>query len=81
LAVPSVSLSFGLNPVDETIVSRLHSNVPLDARGIDPAFLAVTIERVLAMNGTDGTRRPSDLYRDSSAAAVAREIMLVVGAT
>jgi hypothetical protein len=48
LGVPSISLSHGLNPIDETIIPRIASNVALNARGIDPAFLAETMERTIA---------------------------------
>ncbi len=44
LGVPSVSLTYNLNPVDEAIVLRVPSNVALHARGIDAPLLA----RVLA---------------------------------
>jgi UDP-N-acetylglucosamine:LPS N-acetylglucosamine transferase len=71
LGVPSVSLSFGLNPVDEAIVPRLRSNLALDARGIDGAFLGEVVERLLS-SGED--HRPGHFYNESSAADVAREI-------
>ena len=76
LAVPSLSLSFGLNRIDETIIPRLHSNLPLQAEAIDASFLSATMDQLLR---SQQVLEPTPLYRTSSAVTVAREILSVVG--
>jgi UDP-N-acetylglucosamine:LPS N-acetylglucosamine transferase len=75
LGIPSISLSFGLNPIDEAIIPRLHSNVALDARGVDPAFLATKIAGVLRAEESGSPTEPSLLYKTSAAPEVARAIV------
>jgi UDP:flavonoid glycosyltransferase YjiC (YdhE family) len=75
LAVPSLSLSFGINRIDETIIPRLHSNLPLQAEGIDAPFLSATMDQLLR---SQQVLEPTPLYRTSSAVEVAREILSVV---
>ena len=45
LAIPSISLSHGLNPVEDYIVPRFASNLPLRVKGMNPEFLASCIEK------------------------------------
>jgi hypothetical protein len=77
LLVPSLSLSFGFNRIDEAIIPRLHSNVPLQVRGIDAPYLSATIDRLLR---SEQRPAPTPLYARSSAAEVAREILAVIAA-
>jgi|HubBroStandDraft_4_1064222.scaffolds.fasta_scaffold151003_1 hypothetical protein len=47
LGLPSISLSHGLNPVEEFIVPRIKSNLPLRVKGIDSEFLARCMDNVI----------------------------------
>ena len=47
LGVPSISLSHGTNPVDELIVSRINSNIALNAKAVNGALLAQFIENAV----------------------------------
>lgn len=40
LGIPSISISFGHNSIDDYRVNRIHSNCALRARGLTPPFLA-----------------------------------------
>jgi UDP-N-acetylglucosamine:LPS N-acetylglucosamine transferase len=77
LGVPSLSLSFGLNRLDEAITTRIHSNLTLDVNGIDSRFLAGAIQTVLAAAQV-APFPPSAQYRESSAALAAAEISAFV---
>lgn len=48
LGIPSVSLCFGHNSVDEALVARVKSDLMLSARATDGKTLAFHIERILA---------------------------------
>ena len=48
LAVPSISISYGLNPPDDKVVSTIESNTHLTASETDAESLANTISQVLA---------------------------------
>lgn len=74
LGVPSLSLSFGLNPIDEAILPRLNSNLHLDVRGLDAPFLTATFQRLLAAQRVGPPPEPTPLYARSFAPEVAREI-------
>ena len=39
LGVPSISISYGINPIDDSRVARIPTNEPLRARGLTPAIL------------------------------------------
>jgi UDP-N-acetylglucosamine:LPS N-acetylglucosamine transferase len=69
LGVPSISLSYGANPIDDAIIPRIGSNTALDARGIDGAFLA----RIIA-SSAGRTCAPSADYAAGGAAAVAEAL-------
>jgi len=71
LGIPSLSLSFGLNPIDETIIPRIVTNRRLDARGIDGAFLAASLESILA---SPAGGPPAPGYGVGSAHSAAREV-------
>ena len=77
LGIPSVSLSWGLNPIDEMIISRIHNNIALNARGIDPAFLAETLTRALSERH-QAAACPSPDYRPGGGAAAARELARII---
>ncbi len=47
LAVPSISLSHGLNPIDETRIARIGTNSHLDARAVDAQALTHHITEAL----------------------------------
>lgn len=48
LGVPTVSLSYGLNPVDDAIVCRIPTNTALHAKGVDPAFLSEVLANAVS---------------------------------
>jgi UDP-N-acetylglucosamine:LPS N-acetylglucosamine transferase len=74
LGVPSVSLSHGSNAIDEAIIPRIPTNVALDARGIDPSFLAEVMQAILlAVDHGEGFAAAPE-YGSGGAAAVAQEI-------
>jgi UDP-N-acetylglucosamine:LPS N-acetylglucosamine transferase len=72
LGVPTISLSYGLNPMDDLLVSRVPSNVPLNARAVDGAIVAMYIERVL--NAPD-SYRPRRRNKIDDGLPVARGIL------
>ena len=43
LGIPSISLSHGLNAVEDVIVPRIGTNLPLRMKGLDPVYLAASI--------------------------------------
>jgi UDP-N-acetylglucosamine:LPS N-acetylglucosamine transferase len=55
---PTISITFGHNPIDDMLVTRLASNVTLNARATDSAVIASSIERVL---NDDYLRNPRPL--------------------
>lgn len=46
LGVPSISLSPGLNPIDDALVPRIHNNIALKANAVDGAVLLEYIDLV-----------------------------------
>ena len=48
LRIPSISISFGLNPIDEHRVLRIPTNCALRARGLTPASLSEHLSRALS---------------------------------
>lgn len=79
LGIPSISLSFGLNPIDEAVVPRIPSNVALQAGGLDGAFLAGVMADVLA-RARAGDFAPSQHYRPGGAGIIAHELLKFAGA-
>jgi len=47
LGVPSISISYGLNPIDDALVPRVPSNIPLNARATSPDVLCAYIKRII----------------------------------
>jgi hypothetical protein len=47
VGVPSLSISFGTNPIDDLLVPRIRSNTSLQGRAIDAFILLRAIERIL----------------------------------
>jgi hypothetical protein len=78
LGIPSISLSHGVNRVDEAIIPRLHNNQHLHAGGIDSAFLAAAIQRALSAAPAAPGGPESTFYSTSAAPAVARRIAELV---
>jgi predicted glycosyltransferase len=58
LGIPSVSLSHGLNSVEEFLVPRIGSNHALRVKGLTPEHLAICIENQLRRSKTDFLPRP-----------------------
>jgi hypothetical protein len=57
LGVPSISLSHGLNPVEDFIVPRTKSDLALRVKGIDVGFLAKCLEDVLSSRKSEDETR------------------------
>jgi UDP:flavonoid glycosyltransferase YjiC (YdhE family) len=70
LAVPSISLSHGLNPVDDLLVPRVPSNLSLNARAVTGRILAEYISRLL-----EAPDIPSSIARRTDAATIARMLL------
>lgn len=71
LGIPTISLSFGLNPIDDLLVARLRSNLLLSARATDGAALGQYIQDILS---DDGSKNPPPLALDKSAQQTAQLI-------
>jgi UDP:flavonoid glycosyltransferase YjiC (YdhE family) len=75
LGIPSISLSYGLNPIDELVLARLHTNLPLDARAVDASFLAEAMTGIIERSSPGGPDFGcNEFYRRSAAPEVAAEI-------
>jgi UDP-N-acetylglucosamine:LPS N-acetylglucosamine transferase len=48
VGVPSISISFGTNPIDDLLVPRVRSNTSLYAKAMDSTILLSQIQKVLA---------------------------------
>jgi UDP-N-acetylglucosamine:LPS N-acetylglucosamine transferase len=46
VGIPSISLSSGRNPIDDTLVPRIHSNLSLVAAAVDGDILAMYIQKL-----------------------------------
>ena len=51
LSIPSISISWGLNPIDELVVPRIRTNTAFNARAVDADFLAECITNILESVG------------------------------
>jgi len=49
MGLPTVSVSFGLNPIDDARAVHIKSNVALRARGLTPAFLASVLSEAITL--------------------------------
>jgi UDP-N-acetylglucosamine:LPS N-acetylglucosamine transferase len=78
LGIPSVSLSFGLNPIDEMIIPRIATNTALHARSVDADFLSEVMTEVLSRQDDAGSQASRD-YQQGGARVVAAEIAKMVG--
>jgi UDP-N-acetylglucosamine:LPS N-acetylglucosamine transferase len=58
LGIPSVSLSHGLNPVEDYIVPRIASNHPLRVKGLTPEQLTICIENQIHKTKYDVLAKP-----------------------
>ena len=74
LGVPSISLSPRRNPIDDTLVPRIHNNVALSANAVDGSVLSKYIEATTRRTiATDGlTRAGAELAAASMADAIWR---------
>jgi UDP-N-acetylglucosamine:LPS N-acetylglucosamine transferase len=79
LGVPSISISYWLNPIDEVVIPRICSNTALTAKGIDAAYLAATIVERVASHATTPTP-PNPRYRAGGAASVAASLVEAIDA-
>jgi len=59
LGIPSISISYGLNWIDDVLANRIPSNTPLDARSIDSEALASCMAQCLARAETGQRDRVS----------------------
>jgi UDP-N-acetylglucosamine:LPS N-acetylglucosamine transferase len=53
LGIPSISISHGLNPIDDALIERFHTNTALDARTVTHKMLAASIVEALR-DGMEG---------------------------
>jgi hypothetical protein len=79
LGVLSISLSFGLNPVDDMIVSRLRNNTALNARAVDSRYLSQTIH-ALAKQASRGMLVHQLPSPNTSAQLVAKVLLAAISA-
>lgn len=59
LGIPSVSLSFGLNPIDDIIAPHIPGNTFFDARGLSGQFLADQFHNILSYSSPKRVARQS----------------------
>jgi UDP-N-acetylglucosamine:LPS N-acetylglucosamine transferase len=80
IGVPSLSISHGLNPVDDLLVPRIRSNIAVNSNAIDCAGLAQCIEQILAQPAaTWGTPMLApDHGGHAAAAALCEEILYLI---
>ena len=60
--IPSLSISFGFNPIDDQRVERIKSNVALRAKDIDPEILARCITDIFNNGITVESTSPIDVF-------------------
>jgi hypothetical protein len=77
LGVPSLSISHGLNPIDDLLVPRIRSNIAVDGKAIDCASLANYIEQILAQPSAtwQAPVLNADYEGRAAAAALCEEIL------
>jgi hypothetical protein len=73
LGIPSISLSFGNNPVDDYRVCRVPTNTALRVRGITPAIVKEHISRYLKSGRTKSSTTHSDM--EQRCLEIARQII------
>lgn len=75
LGVPSISLSAGLNPIDDALVPRIHNNIALMAHAVDSLVLLEYIDTVTsATNGQPPRPRRTGSYTKRGAELAAVKI-------
>jgi hypothetical protein len=72
LGVPSISLSSGLNPIDDLLVARIRSNLALNARATDGEVLGNFIETITS---TNDLANPQPLMKSVSGVQKAAKIL------
>jgi UDP-N-acetylglucosamine:LPS N-acetylglucosamine transferase len=73
LGVRSISLSHGLNPIDEAITARIRSNLALSANGIDVSFLSEAVRQAV-VEEHETVPAPSSALGNGGATAAAMEL-------
>jgi UDP-N-acetylglucosamine:LPS N-acetylglucosamine transferase len=76
LGVPSISLSRGLNPIDDLRVSRLSTNTHIDVNTVDAGTLVGLFERVLSSTSPRGCNPP---LKSTGRLAAAQRIAYHIG--
>jgi hypothetical protein len=71
LGVPSISLSYGQNPIDDIIVARIKSNLPLRIKGITPDYLARCMDIVHRLTKAEDESQ----HRSTGLASVAQALV------
>jgi UDP:flavonoid glycosyltransferase YjiC (YdhE family) len=77
LGVPAVSLSFGLNVIDEMITWRIPTNTALNARGVDAECLRDAIHGAMAADDSIAYL-PSAEYAPGGAMRAAAELATII---
>jgi hypothetical protein len=49
LGTPSISLSYGLNPIDDLLIGRIRSNLALNAYAVDAAVLEAAVRKIVSV--------------------------------
>jgi len=73
LGVPSISLSAGLNPIDDALVPRIHNNVALMANAVDSLVL---LEYIDTVTSATAARPPAWTRSDAKGAERAAAIIV-----
>jgi UDP-N-acetylglucosamine:LPS N-acetylglucosamine transferase len=72
LGIPSISLSHGINPIDEMIIPRIHGNLALNMKAVDGAFLVETMRDLLEAGAPPAAQIRPDRGAATAAAEIAR---------
>ena len=75
LGIPSVSLSFGLNPIDDVIAPHIPGNTFFDARGLSGQFLADQFHKILKFSPPSCVTRQSLMGGSDRAAQIICEFI------
>lgn len=74
LGIPSISISHGLNPIDDALIERFHTNTALDARTLTHKILATTILETLRDGvGTRASKERSSAQPEGNGAVLAAQ--------
>jgi UDP-N-acetylglucosamine:LPS N-acetylglucosamine transferase len=74
LGIPSISISHGLNPFDDVLIERFHTNTALDARTLTHKMLATSILEALRDGvGTRASKERSSAQPNSNGAVLAAQ--------